>query len=117
MGKIIEESDDAMSVEEQVEQIDKTKVAKKNKAIKKVGRESKLTKDTSMVDQNKRKKKKTPSLFTKVARKINLVKSELDLDQKQNIFKTIVSSVNSDKKIHRKDRKKHRYLVKKVLII
>lgn len=39
-----------MSVEEQAEQIDKAKVAKKNKAIKKVGRESKQTRDSSMVD-------------------------------------------------------------------
>lgn len=66
-----------------------------------------------MIDQS-RKKKKTSSLFTKIAKKINLVKQDLNLDQKQNIFKTIVSSVNSDKKINRKDRKKHRYLVKKV---
>jgi hypothetical protein len=39
-----------MSVEEQVVQIDKPKVAKKNKAIKKVGRESKQTRDSSMLD-------------------------------------------------------------------
>ena len=39
-----------MSFEEQLDQIDKTKVAKKNKAIKKVGRESKQTRDSSMVD-------------------------------------------------------------------
>ncbi len=106
-----------MSVEEQVVQIDKPKVAKKNKAIKKVGRESKQTRDSSMLDQINRKKKKSTSIFSKVAKKINLVKKDLNLDQKQNIFKTIVTSVNSDKKIHRKDRKKHRYLVKKVYIV
>lgn len=39
-----------MSVEVQIEQTDKPKVAKKNKGIKKVGRESKQTRDTSMVD-------------------------------------------------------------------
>lgn len=106
-----------MSVEEQVEHIDKAKVAKKSKAIKKVGRESKQTRDSSMIDQTIRKKKKSPSIFTKIAKKINLAKKDLDLDQKQSIFKTVVTTVNSDKKIPKKDRKKHRYLVKKVCII
>jgi hypothetical protein len=64
-------------------------------------------------------KTKTPSLLTKVARKVNLRKKGLSLEEKQKIFQKVVGEVskNASKKDRKKDRKKQRYLIKKVTIL
>ena len=60
-------------------------------------------------------KAKSQSLLTKVARKVNLHKKNLSLEEKQKIFDKVVGEV-AQKKLPKKDRKKQRYLIKKVHI-
>lgn len=47
---------------------------------------------------------------------VNLHKNPVDLTEKQNIFKKIVSDTKGDKKVSRKLRKKQRVLIKKVKV-
>jgi hypothetical protein len=48
---------------------------------------------------------------------VNLQKDPVDLTEKQNIFKKIVSDTKGDKKVSRKLRKKQRVLIKKVKML
>ena len=50
---------------------------------------------------------------TIVGKRVSLVKKQLSLQNKQQIFSKVVEEV-SKKKVPRKERKKQRYLIKKV---
>ncbi len=51
----------------------------------------------------------------KLARQVNAGPLKHDLNQKQEIFKKIVGQVKKNDKIPRKDRKKQRIMIKKVI--
>ena len=84
----------------------------KKKGIKKVVARSEHTQPST--SRSSIKKSKPQSLFSKIAKKVNLHKEGMTLEQKQKIFDKVVAEA-SKKKVPKKDRKKQRYLIKKVL--
>ena len=55
-------------------------------------------------------------VVSKIAKKVNLSKEHLSLSEKQDIFESILSQ-HSKKKVPKKEKKKQRYLIRKVLIV
>lgn len=109
MGKLNKDSDsdDRMEVEA-------PQPLAKHKKIKK-----KLEKAVPQIDsQNGQVPKKQRSLASKAIRTlskmVNLPKQEVQLTEKQEIFKKIVGEAKGSKKVSRKDRKKQRVQIKKV---
>lgn len=109
MGKLNKDSDsdDRMEVEA-------PQPLAKHKKIKK-----KLEKAVPQIDsQSGQVPKKQRSLASKAIRTlskmVNLPKQEVQLAEKQEIFKKIVGETKGSKKVNRKDRKKQRVQIKKV---
>lgn len=109
MGKLNKDSDsdDRMEVEA-------PQPLAKHKKIKK-----KLEKAVPQIDsQSGQGPKKQRSLASKAIRTlskmVNLPKQEVQLAEKQEIFKKIVGETKGGKKVNRKDRKKQRVQIKKV---
>ena len=109
MGKLNKDSDsdDRMDIEA-------PQPIAKHKKIKK-----KLEKPAPQSDnQNGQAPKKQKSLASKAIRSlskiVNLPKQEVQLTEKQEIFKKIVDETKGGKKVNRKERKKQRVQIKKV---
>ena len=109
MGKVVDM--DVESEEEQVKDVpEKAVVKKQKKGIKKT-----LTKGHQKQSSTLSKESgKTSSTLSKVARKVNLHQKKLSLEEKQNIFNKVQGELGSKKKIPRREKKKQRYLIKKV---
>ena len=86
----------------------------KKKGIRKTTPRSEQTQPST--SRSSLSKAKPQSLFTKIAKKVNLHKKNLTLDEKQKIFDKVVGEVTK-KKAPKKERKKQRYLIKKVDMI
>lgn len=114
MGKLNKQSD---SDNEDRMDIEKPQIPAKRKLIKKKAEKP----STQAAEEIGASKAKTQSLATKSIRKfskmVNLHKDPVDLTEKQNIFKKIVSDTKGEKKVSRKLRKKQRVLIKKVKIL